>query len=166
MDSSLRVRAIFCFVRASDTGSFAAAARALGVTSAAVSKNVATLERSLGVRLLNRTTRTLKLTEEGAVFLRQARIALDALDAAVDTVAAGRAELHGRVRISTSVAIGQGQLMPALPGLLTRHPGLSIAVDFDDRMVDLVRDGYDLALCGGNIRDSALISRQIGRAHV
>ncbi|WP_049620620.1 LysR family transcriptional regulator [Frateuria defendens] len=163
MDSPHRVRAILSFIQAADTGSFAAAGRALGVTSAAVSKNVATLEKSLGVRLLNRTTRSLKLTDEGAAFLRQARIALEALDAAVDTVAARRAEPHGRVRISTSVALGQGQLMPVLPGLLSRHPGLSIAVDFDDRMVDLVRDGYDLALRGGHIRDSALISRPVSR---
>lgn len=161
MDSSHRVRAIISFVSAVDTGSFAAAARRLGVTSAAVSKNVATLETSLGVRLLNRTTRTLNLTNEGTVFIRQARIALEALDAAVDAVAAQRAKPLGRVRISTSMAFGREQLMPMLPGLLARHPGLSVVVDFDDRMVDLVRDNYDLALRGGNIRDSALISRPV-----
>ncbi|WP_312929863.1 LysR family transcriptional regulator, partial [Stutzerimonas nitrititolerans] len=84
-----------------------AAARVLGVTSAAVSKNVASLEAALGVRLLNRTTRTLSLTDEGTVFLRQARVALEALDAAVDAVAAQRAEPNGRVRISTSAAFGR-----------------------------------------------------------
>lgn len=161
MDSSHRVRAILSFVQAVDTGSFAAAARLLGVTSAAVSKNVASLEAALGVRLLNRTTRTLSLTDEGTVFLRQARVALEALDAAVDAVAAQRAEPNGRVRISTSAAFGREQLMPVLPGLLARYPGLSIAVDFDDRVVDLVRDGYDLGLRGGNIRDSALVSRPV-----
>jgi len=163
VDTSHRVRAILSFVQASDTGSFAAAARLLGVTSAAVSKNIAGLEKALGVRLFNRTTRTLNLTEEGAAFLRQARVALNALDAAVETVAAQRGETYGRVRISTSVAIGQEQLMPLLPSLLARYPELSIAVDFDDRVVDLVRDGYDLALRGGLIRDSALISRPVCR---
>jgi DNA-binding transcriptional LysR family regulator len=161
MDSSHRVRAILSFVQAVDTGSFAAAARALGVTSAAVSKNVASLEGALGVRLLNRTTRNLNLTDEGTVFLRQARVGLEALDAAVDAVAAQRAEANGRVRISTSAAFGRKQLMPALPSLLVRYPGLSIAVDFDDRVVDLVRDGYDLGLRGGHIRDSALVSRPV-----
>lgn len=161
MDSAHRVRAILSFVQAVDAGSFAAASRVLGVTSAAVSKNVASLEASLGVRLLNRTTRTLSLTDEGTVFLRQARVALEALDAAVDAVAAQRAEPHGRVRISTSAAFGREQLMPVLPGLFARHPGLSIAVDFDDRVVDLVRDGYDLGLRGGHIRDSALVSRPV-----
>jgi DNA-binding transcriptional LysR family regulator len=161
MDSSHRVRAILSFVQAVDTGSFAAAARALGVSSAAVSKNVASLEGALGVRLLNRTTRNLNLTNEGTVFLRQARVGLEALDAAVDAVAAQRAEANGRVRISTSAAFGRMQLMPVLPGLLARYPGLSVAVDFDDRVVDLVRDGYDLGLRGGHIRDSALVSRPV-----
>src|SRR6516225_7860514 len=107
VDSSQRVRAIISLVQAVDAGSFAAAGRMLGVTSAAVSKNVGSLEKALGVRLMNRTTRTLKLTEEGEAFLSQARIALDALDAAVDIVAAQRAAVTGRVRISTSSAFGR-----------------------------------------------------------
>ncbi|AXW15759.1 hypothetical protein CJO84_13945 [Ralstonia solanacearum] len=163
MDSSHRVRAILSFVQAATTGSFAAAGRVLGISSAAVSKNVAGLEKALKVRLMNRTTRTLQLTEEGAVFLRQARLALEALDVAVDAVAAKRDEPTGRVRISTSAAFGRQQLMPMLPGLLARYPGLSVLIDFDDRIVDLVRDGYDLALRGGHMRDSALVSRPVCR---
>lgn len=161
MDSSHRVRAIVSFVQAVEQGSFAAAARALGVTSAAVSKNVASLEKALGVRLMNRTTRSLQLTDEGAGFLRQARVALEALDAAVDSLAGQRAQPLGRVRLSTSNAFGRGHVLPVLPGLLDSHPGLAVEVDFDDRRVDLVRDGYDLVIRGGNIRDSALISRPI-----
>ena len=157
VDSSQRVRAILSFVQVADAGSFAAAARVLGISSAAVSKNVAGLEQALGVRLMNRTTRTLSL---------QARVALQALDSAVDTVAAQRADTSGRVRISTSAAFGRQQLMPALPSLQERHPGLCIEVDFDDRVVDLVRDGYDLAIRGGNIVDSALVSRPICRLNV
>ncbi|MFM0487697.1 LysR family transcriptional regulator [Paraburkholderia graminis] len=163
MDSSQRVRAIMSLVQAVDAGSFAAAGRQLGVTSAAVSKNVAGLEKGLGVRLMNRTTRTLKLTEEGEAFLHQARIALEALDAAVDTVAAHRALPAGRVRISTSSAFGRDHVLPALPALLDRYPGLSVEVDFDDRLVDIVRDGYDIAVRGGNIPDSALVTRPICR---
>lgn len=161
MDLSQRVRAILSFVQAADAGSFAAAARSLGISPAAVSKNVASLEQSLGVRLMNRTTRTLSLTDEGAAFLKQARVALDALDSAADSLAAQRAETSGHVRISTSAAFGRDQLLPALPGLMTRYPALSIEVDFDDRVVDLVRDGYDLAIRGGHIADSALVSRPI-----
>jgi DNA-binding transcriptional LysR family regulator len=163
VDSSQRVRAITSLVQAVDAGSFAAAGRILGVTSAAVSKNVAGLEKALGVRLMNRTTRTLKLTEEGEAFLRQARVALKALDAAVDTVAAQRAVPSGRVRISTSSAFGHDHVLPALPALLDRYPGLSVDVDFDDRVVDIVRDGYDIAVRGGNIPDSALVTRPVCR---
>jgi DNA-binding transcriptional LysR family regulator len=166
MDAAQRVRAILSFVQAVDSGSFAAAGRALGTSSAAVSKNVAGLEQALGVRLMNRTTRTLHLTSEGAAFLEQARIALDALTAAVDTVAAQRLEPSGRVRLSTSAAFGCDHVLPALPGLQARHPALSVEVDFDDRRIDLVRDGYDLALRGGHITDSALVSRPVCRLNM
>ena len=166
MDSAHRVRAIVSFVHAADTGSFAAAGRALGLTSAAVSKNVATLEKALGVRLMNRTTRALSLTDEGTAFLGQARVGIEALDAAVDMVAAQRAAPTGRVRISTSVAFGREQLMPTLPALLSRYPGVSVEVDFDDHVVDLVAGGYDLAVRGGNIRDSALVSRPVCRLNL
>lgn len=161
MDLSQRVRAVLSFVHTVEAGSLAGAARALGVSAAAVSKNVAGLERTLGVRLLNRTTRTLSLTEEGAVFLRQARIALDALDTAVDAVAAQRLAISGPVRISTSAAFGREHVLPVLPGLLARYPQLAVEVDFDDRVVDLVGGGYDLALRGGHIADSALVARPV-----
>lgn len=166
MDLSQRVRAILSFVQAADAGSFAAAARILAISPAAVSKNVAGLEATLGVRLMNRTTRTLKLTDEGRAFLKQARIALDALDTAVDVVAAQRVEISGHVRISTSAAFGRDQLMPALPALLAAYPALSVEADFDDRVVDLVQEGYDLAIRGGRIVDSALISRPVCRLNL
>ncbi|URG49312.1 LysR family transcriptional regulator [Pectobacterium quasiaquaticum] len=161
MDSSQRVRAILSFIQVADAGSFAGGARTLGISPAAVSKNIAGLEKALGVRLMNRTTRTLNLTEEGSAFLRQARIALDALDAATDAVIAHRATPSGKVRISTSVGFGREQLAPTLPGLLEKYPGLAVEVDFDDRVIDLVHDGYDLALRGGRITDSSLISRPV-----
>lgn len=166
MELSQRVRAILSFVEASDAGSFAAAARALGISSAAVSKNVASLEQALGIRLMNRTTRKLSITEEGEVFLKQARIAIEALDTAVDTVVARKMETSGHVRISTSAAFGRDQLIPVLPGLRTRYPALSVEVDFDDRVVDLVKDNYDLAIRGGRIIDSSLISRPVCRLNM
>lgn len=161
MDSSQRVRAIISFVHSADAGSFAAAGRVLGISSAAVSKNIAGLEKALGVRLMNRTTRTLSLTDEGEAFLRQARIALDALDQAADAVISHRATPSGRVHISTSVGFGREQLAPVLPGLIEKYPGLALEVDFDDHVIDLVRDGYDLALRGGRIADTSLVARTI-----
>jgi DNA-binding transcriptional LysR family regulator len=161
MELSQRVRAVLSFVQTIEAGSFVGAARALGISNAAVSKNVASLERALGVRLLNRTTRKLSLTEEGTVFLRQARIALEALDSAVDAVATQRLEISGPVRISTSTSFGRDHLLPALPGVLARYPQLAVEVDFDDRVVDLVGAGYDFALRGGHIADSALVARHV-----
>lgn len=166
MELTQRVRSILSFVEAADAGSFAAAARNQGISPAAVSKNIASLEQVLGIRLMNRTTRKISLTEEGAVFLRQARIAIDALDTAVDTVVARKMETSGHVRISTSAAFGRKQLLPALPGLRARYPALTVEVDFDDRVTDLVRDGYDLAIRGGRIVDSSLISRPVCRLNM
>jgi DNA-binding transcriptional LysR family regulator len=166
MESSQRVRAILSFINAADAGSFVGAARALGISAAAVGKNIAGLERSLGVRLMNRTTRTLNLTEEGETFLRQTRVALEALDRAAEAVIAHRAAPTGRVRISTSVGFGREQLTPLLPGLLAKYPGLSLEVDYDDRLVDLVHDRYDIALRGGHIADSSLISRPVCRMNL
>lgn len=163
MDSPHRARAMLSFVQAAHTGSFAAAGRALGITSAAVSKNVAGLEKALGVRLMNRTTRSLRLTREGGAFLQHASVALEALDAAFDAVSAERIEPSGNIRISTSTAFGREQVMPVVPGLLAKYPGLAVEIDFDDRVIDLVRDGYDLAIRGGHIPDSSLITRPVCR---
>lgn len=161
MDATQRVRAMLSFVQAADRGSFAAAARMLGISAAAVGKNVAGLEAALGVRLMNRSTRSLQLTSEGQAFLQGAREAIDALDAAIDTVAAQRAHPEGRVRVSTSNAFGHRYLMPLLPRLAEMYPAIVLELDFDDRRVDIVRDGFDIAVRGGNLVDSSLVSRPI-----
>lgn len=166
MDISQRARAILSFVEAANGGSFAAAARALSISPAAVSKNIAGLEQTLGVRLMNRTTRKLSLTEEGDAFLKQARLALEALDMAVDAITAQKKETSGHVRISTSAVFGRDYVLPALPGLFARHPALTVEADFDDRVIDLVRDGYDIALRGGLIAVSSLVSRTICQLHL
>lgn len=165
MDATQRVRAMLSFVQAADHGSFAGAARSLGISAAAVGKNVAGLEGALGVRLMNRSTRSLRLTGEGRAFLERAREAIQALDLAIDTVAAQRAEPAGRVRISVSNAFGHRYLLPLLPGLAAAHPLIVPEVDFDDRQVDVVRDGYDIAIRGGHIEDSSLVSRAICDLH-
>jgi DNA-binding transcriptional LysR family regulator len=161
VESANRIPSILSFVQAAERGSFAAAARAMGISAAAVSKNVAGLEHALGVRLMNRTTRSLQLTGEGRAFLEHARIAIDALEQAVDSVAAQRAEPMGRVRITTSSGLGNAYLMPLLPELTARYPALSLELDFEDRRVDLIKEGYDLAMRGGTFDDSSLVSRRI-----
>lgn len=161
MEISQHVRAILSFVEAADSQSFAAAARKLSISPAAVSKNIASLEKVLGVRLMNRTTRTLSLTKEGALFLQNARVALSALENAVDMIVTEKNENRGHVRISTSGAFGTDYIVPELVGLIEQYSNLSVEVDFDDNVIDLVDKGYDIVIRGGRITDSAYISRLI-----
>lgn len=162
MESSSRISGAIAFVQAARHGSFTAAARALGVTPAAISKSVAALESGLGVRLMNRTTRSLSLTAEGAQFLAQAQTALDALDQAMENLTSSPANPGGLVRMSVPNVIGRRLIMPVLPALLERHPALSVEVDFDDRIVDFVQEGYDLVVRGGNVHDSSMVALPLG----
>ena len=161
MKGSKHIRAIEAFIHVADRGSFSEAARILGISPAAVSKNITVLETALGVRLMNRTTRTLKLTDEGETFLAQAKIAFNFLDNAIDSISSSPITLTGRVRIATSKAFGQDHLIPALPVLQQRYPGLHFEIDSEDRIIDFIQDGYDIAIRGGSIHDSSLISRPI-----
>ena len=162
MDSPARFTGVISFVYAARHGSFTAAARVLGVTPAAVSKNVATFEASLGVRLLNRTTRSISLTAEGEQFLPQAQQALETLEHAVDSVTTSKEHPKGLVRMSVPNVIGRKLIMPLLPELLARYPEVNVEVDFDDHVIDFVQQGYDLVVRGGNVRDSSMIARTLG----
>lgn len=162
MEPSGNFSGIISFVHAAQQGSFTAAARQLNVTPAAVSKNIAALEASLGVRLMNRTTRSLSLTVEGAEFFSQAQMALGTLEQAVESLTTRQANPKGLVRMSVPNVIGRKLIMPVLPDLLTRYPELSIEIDFDDHIVDFVHGGYDLVVRGGKLIDSSMISRILG----
>ena len=161
MDLSQRTRSILSFVNTVDAGSFTAAARKLGVSNATVSKNVAGLEQALGVRLLNRTTRKLSLTKEGAAFLQQARLALDSQDSSADAIGQDKNAISGKLRMLSTVAFGREHLLPALSDLLASHPQLAIDIDFDDRVVDVAEGGYDIVIRGSHIEDASLIARPI-----
>ena len=149
------------FLEAASAGSFTAAAARLDLSPAAVSKNVIKLEADLGVRLFNRHTRRIRLTQEGEAFAEQARTALRALDDALTGVREAQAEPNGRVRISVGVSFGRLHVMPALPALLARHPKLEIELTLDNRNIDLVAEGYDIGIRGGRVRDSSLVSRRV-----
>lgn len=151
------------FVNTAAQGSFSAAARLLELTPAAISKSVAGLERELGVRLFNRTTRRLRLTDEGAVFLEKAREALAMLDEAADTVRARRAVPEGLVRASVGGAFGRRYVLPLLPEFCAAHPRVRIELALDDRPADLVQEGFDLGIRGGRLKDSSMVSRTICR---
>jgi DNA-binding transcriptional LysR family regulator len=156
-----QLQGLLAFIETADAGSLAAASRRLGVTPAAVSKNLLKLEEQLGVRLVQRSTRQLRLTAEGAGFLGKARTALRALDEAVAEVSQSAAVPSGRVRISVGVAFGRHWVLPALPALAAAYPQLGIEIDLDNRPVDLVAEGYDIGIRGGGIESSRLVARRI-----
>jgi DNA-binding transcriptional LysR family regulator len=149
------------FVRAAREGSFSAAARALGLTPSAVSKQIGRLEDQLAVRLFNRTTRRLSLTEEGAAFFERTSRILADLDDAAASVSSLRAEPRGRLRVTMPTAFGVIHLLPALPGFLARHPEVTLELDLNDRFVNMVEEGFDIALRVGDLQDSSLIGRRL-----
>ena len=155
------LQGLLAFVEATQAGSLSAAAERLQVTPAAVSKNLARLERQLGVRLLQRSTRRLAPTAEGALLLDKARAALRLLDEAQAEVSQAAQTPAGRVRISVGIAFGRRWVLPLLPALAARHPQLAIEVDLENRPVDLVAGGFDLGIRGGFIEDSSLVARRV-----
>jgi DNA-binding transcriptional LysR family regulator len=149
------------FVLVVDTGSFSAAARRLNVGQPAVSKLVAQLEERLGVKLLVRTTRGLTATEAGLNYYERARRSIEEADEAELAARGAAASLTGKLRVAAAVTFARIHLMPHLPELLKRHPDLEIDVVLDDRNVDLIQEGIDVALRMGRLVDSSLTARRI-----
>jgi len=158
-----RLASMETFVRVVETGSFSGAARQLRVGQPAVSKSVAQLEEYLGVKLLTRSTRGLTPTEAGLGYLERARRALEeAAEAELAARGAG-AGLKGRLRVCAAVTFARIHLIPLLPKFLAQHPELELEVVLDDRQIDLVQEGIDVALRMGKMMDSALTARRIAR---
>jgi len=154
------------FVRSAETGSFSAAARRLALTPAAVSRNVALLERNLGVRLFQRSTRKLTLTEAGERFLVEIGGSLDALQTAIASVSNDRSEPAGVLKVSMAPTIGITYVMPLLPAFLARYPMVRPDWHFENRQVDLIAEGYDAALGGGFDLAPGVVSRAVAPAHL
>jgi DNA-binding transcriptional LysR family regulator len=147
-------------VQAADSGSFTAAAKVLNLTPAAVSKNVATLETILQVRLFNRTTRQLSLTEEGKAFIAQTRTGLAALEAA-SLQATQRLKPQGLVRLNCPVGFGRCYVLPVLPAFYALYPDVQIELNLNDQTVDLVREGFDVGIRGGSQPPEGMVARKI-----
>jgi len=153
--------AMAVFVRVVDAGGFSRAAESLGISKSAVSKQVARLEDRFGTRLLNRTTRRLSLTEAGERVLDRSRRAIAEFEAAEAEVGAQRDTPSGQLRVSVGVSFGQTVLARELAGFLADCPDLSVDMVLNDRRVDLVEEGYDVALRIGVLRDSSMMARRI-----
>jgi DNA-binding transcriptional LysR family regulator len=164
MDRMDRHLAMETFVRVIDTGSFSGAARQMQIGQPAVSKAVAQLEDWLGVRLLLRSTRSLTPTEAGQNFYVRAKRALEEAEEAVLAARGAGAGLTGKLRISASICFGRLHIMRQLPRFLDKHPELEIEMVLDDRPINLVEEGIDVAFRSGALRNSALVARKIGEA--
>jgi DNA-binding transcriptional LysR family regulator len=152
---------VVCFVAVVERGSFTAAAEQLGLSRAAVSKLVSRLEARLRARLLNRTTRSLSLTEAGQVFLDSARRGLREIAEAESAVARLQGAPRGILRLNAPMSFGILHVAPAVTAFLARFPELRIDMRLDDRRVDLVEEGFDVALRIGELRDSSLVARRL-----
>src|SRR5271155_655896 len=161
MDRHLAMEA---FVHVVDTGSFSSAARQMQVGQPAVSKSVAQLEKWLGVRLLLRSTRGLTPTEAGQSFYVRAKRALEEAEEAVLAARGAGAGLAGKLRIAASVCFGRLHIMRQLPRFLEKHPELDIDMVLDDRTINLVEEGIDVAFRSGTLANSSLVARKIGEA--
>lgn len=158
MDSLAEMEA---FVRVVHAGSFSAAARASGLTPSAVSKQISRLEARLGARLFNRTTRRLGLTEVGAAFHERAQRILSEVEEAERAVSHASAAPRGTLRLNVPVVFGRLHVAPLLPEFLGLYPEVRIDITFNDRFVDLLEEGVDVAIRIGDLGDSSLIARRL-----
>lgn len=156
-----RFRNMEIFVKVAEMEGFSAAARHLGISKTAASQAVAQLEEHLGTRLLQRTTRRIHLTAEGRAYHERCREILADVAQAEETLAEMKTEPVGLLRISAPVSFGHLHLAPALAEFLRQHPRLAVDMVMNDRVVDIVEEGFDLALRIGRLEESSLMARRL-----
>ena len=154
------------FVRSAELGSFSEAARRLSLTPAAVSRNVAMLERNLGVRLFHRSTRKLTLTETGETFRQAISTNLADIQAAIAGVATAGGEPSGVLKVSMAPTFGTMHILPLLPAFIARYPGIRPEWHLENRQVDIIAEGYDVAIGGGFDLSPGVVARALAPAHI
>lgn len=157
----IKLDGVAAFVATAEAGSISAAARRLGNAKSVVSERLAELERALGTRLVQRTTRKLSLTEDGHSFLARAQRMLLEASEAIAEMAERRGTLVGPLRISAPVGFGVLHLGPAIYRFLADHPGIDLALELDDRFVDAAADGFDAVLRHGPVGDNRLVAKRL-----
>ena len=156
-----RVGDLALFLRVLDQGSITAAAHSLDLSVAVASQRLKRLEKDLGVRLLHRTTRRLHPTPEGAALAQQGRVLVEELESLGSGLREAASEIAGTLRFTMSASFGRQYVSPLLPAFLARHPKLRLSVHLSDHVVDLVSEGFDLAIRIGALEDSRLVARGI-----
>ncbi len=157
-----RITGLQLFIRIVETGSFSKASLDLGVTQPTATKHVAAVEARLGARLLNRNTRGVSATEIGARYYEKCKTIQHELEEADNLASLLQARISGQLRISTSVAFGRHVLTPLVLDFMRQHPDISVDLSFDDRYVNLVEQGVDVAIRMGRLADSSLGARYLG----
>ena len=158
MDS---LHAILFFVRVAEAKSFTKAAKRLGISASGVSKSLTRLEERLGVRLVNRTTRSVSLTDDGATFFERCRQILGELEDAETAVARGQTKPRGRLRVQLPVGFGLKVIAPFLAQFAESYPGLVVDVEFSDRVADLAEEGIDAVVRIGHPGDNRIVARKL-----
>lgn len=157
-----RIQSIKVFARVVDLGSFSKAAAEIGIGQSAVTKQIAQLEAKLGSRLLHRSTHGVTPTEIGRLYYEKCKLIAQHVEEAESVAALMQSQLQGNLRISSSVAFGRRVLVPLMVKFMKEHPRVTLDVSFEDRYVDLVAQGVDLAIRMGRLADSSLGSRYLG----
>jgi DNA-binding transcriptional LysR family regulator len=161
-----KLKVMEIFVRIVETGSFSAVARETGMTQPTVSKQITALERDLKTRLLNRSTRSLSLTEAGSAYYERCRQIIDQVRAAELSLGALQGKLGGTLSVNSSVAFGQMFLARLMLEFQALYPDLSVLLTLNDRYIDLVEEGIDVAVRFGRLDDSSLVARRLARSPV
>lgn len=156
-----RLTGMRVFVRVATLGGFSAAARALGMSQAMATRHVLSIEERLGVKLLQRTTRSVTPTEAGRRYLDSCERILVEIEEAEEAAAADRIETRGMLRLAVPLAFGTREIAPLMAGFVRRHPAVTIDLGLSDRIVDLVDEGWDLAVRIGQLKDSSLVARRL-----
>ncbi|MGJ7563280.1 LysR family transcriptional regulator [Variovorax sp. GB1R11] len=148
------------FIQVAETRSFVTAGRALGVSASAVGKRVARLEERLGVRLFHRSTRSITLTAEGTLFLARSRRVLAEIEAAEQELSQSSGAPRGKLRVSLPLV--SSLVLPVLADFMRDHPAIELDLDFSDRLVDVIEEGFDAVVRTGELADSRLSARRLG----
>lgn len=154
------------FLRSAECGSFSAAARRLGVTPAAISRNVAMLERNLGVRLFQRSSRSLSLTDDGDRFLASVTDGVESIQAAIADVTTQSGKPAGVLKVSVALTFGLDYVLPFLPAFMERYPDVQMDWSFENRQVDLIGEGFDAAIGGGMELAPGVVAQRLAPLHV
>ncbi|CAG8999727.1 MAG: HTH-type transcriptional regulator DmlR [Candidatus Celerinatantimonas neptuna] len=149
------------FVKTVDNGSFSAAAERMNMSQQMVARHVASLETKLGMRLLNRTTRRHGLTAEGQIYYQRCKFILAEIDDAEGIAQTSQKEPRGKLRVSAPITLGRYRIMPIITEFLRRYPAVEVELELNDRLVDLVEEGFEIAVRIGKLNDSQLIAREL-----